>query len=779
MRANNEQRWNLLQSWLTTALFSVVLYHTVFHYAGFSNENLLLAALCSLLFTVAFRCIFQFWKITLPIFALVVLVVALQFFVGWNFPLSILSRTFWAALFEQGKAVFTAFLAAPGGVLDLAGGSVFVLLLTSFLATVTVWVLPIPILNMALLILPYFTMKDLTSDPNWILYLLLGLYCVYSSYAYRQDPSEREQRPPILFGVGLLVLTFLVQSFLGPEFFFNEELSKRLNDWNPSEGGEVSPFSLEDLGYYPMGRRRIGGPIALDEAPFLEISAPPFSFYLRGTAYDYFDGRAWGFSERQVLQGFRSDPDYPDHFDGKQAQLFWFPTPEDRDALLSEGIFQPILYTLRSVGANRTVFHGGKPTLLARNARGSEFLSFPDFAGAAIAQTDEFLFSQNGMLIARHYYSDAPISIQDCVLPLKQTDFTEEQSAMLDRLEPLRKGRGMRQYEPLVRAYDPALAEILYDESHSFGTLVQDLNAHFNEFYRYTLAVRPLPEKETVLSDFLQTKEGYCVYFASTWTALLQDLGYDVRYVEGLLVPAQEAAPGKQVSRTLSAQQGHAWLEINTAKAGYVPVEATPASHIADVANLTASAETPQDSIEESVPPQESSEPASTSSVSDSREPEEPPAPEPERSKATLLWALPVLLLLFVALVAFLRLRAWHNSVNEVAALQRYDQADSKGKREQALANWARLRRLHEYSGETFHLEDTVRTIFARLESAEGGIDSSEFLTGMESLCYAKRPLSTQNFQQLLRLRIEKEYQVRSTLGTMRWFLHCVVAVPK
>ena len=776
MLINKEQRWNLLQSWLTTALFSVVLYHTVFHYAGFSNENLLLATLCSLLFTAAFRAAFRYWKITFSIFALLVLFLGIQFVMGWNFPLSILSKNFWMAIFEQGKAVFFVFLSAPGGVMDLFGGSVFVLLLTSLLATVTVWVLPIPVLNMALLILPYFTMKNLTADSYWILYLLLGLYCVYSSYAYRQDPSEREQRPPILFGIALIVLTFFIQSFLGPRFFFNEELSKRLNDWNPSEGGEVSPFSLEDLGYYPMGRRQIGGPISIDEEPFLEISAPPFSFYLRGTSYDRFDGRAWSFSERQVLEAFHSDPEYQNRFEGNQAKQFWFPAPEDRDTLLSEGIFQPLLYTIRSVDANRTVFHGGKPTLLARNVQGTEFSSFPDFAGAALAQTDEFLFSQNGMLIARHYYNDAPISVQDCVLPLKQADFTEENRALLDRLNPLKKDEGAQEFEPLVRAYDPALAEILYDTPHSFGELVQALTTHFNESYRYTLDVHPVPENETALSDFLQTREGYCVYFASAWAALLQDLGYDVRYVEGLLVPAEEApAPGKQVQRTLSAQQGHAWLEVNTEAAGYVPVEATPSSHIADIANLTPADNTTGDTWEESsAPPQESSTVESDSSSSASQE-EDVPSNEKEKSEHSLIWLLPVLLLLSVVLVFLFRLWGWRKSVDENMALQRYDQADLRGRMAQSAANWARICRLYAYKGEDLRPEDTVRTILEHWEKDNNSAVSSEFLAEMESLRYAKRPLSPKSFKQLLHLRIETEYEVRNTLGTIRWFFRCVL----
>lgn len=108
------------------------------------------------------------------------------------------------------------------------------------------------------------------------------------------------------------------------------------------------------------------------------------------------------------------------------------------------------------------------------------------------------------------------------------------------------------------------------------------------------------PRTADPLWDFLQSKRGYCVQYATAMAVMARDLGIPARVGIGFL-PGKRAADG---TVTVTADRAHAWPELWFAQAGWVRFEPTPATQsglpprYADpFANSAAPTPTPTDEV--------------------------------------------------------------------------------------------------------------------------------------------------------------------------------------
>ena len=102
---------------------------------------------------------------------------------------------------------------------------------------------------------------------------------------------------------------------------------------------------------------------------------------------------------------------------------------------------------------------------------------------------------------------------------------------------------------------------------------------HLSRGFRYTLDTSPGPRGTDFVEQFLfNTREGYCVQFATSFVVLARLSGIPTRYVTGFLVfmPDQDDDDTATVSRTVSGLSAHAWPEIWVANRGWTTVEPTP-----------------------------------------------------------------------------------------------------------------------------------------------------------------------------------------------------------
>ena len=85
---------------------------------------------------------------------------------------------------------------------------------------------------------------------------------------------------------------------------------------------------------------------------------------------------------------------------------------------------------------------------------------------------------------------------------------------------------------------------------------------------RYTLNTEYPPQDRDFVSWFLlDSKEGYCSYYATAMAVMGRIAGLPTRYVEGFL-----ARPGQEV---LTGENAHAWAEVYFRGVGWVPFDAT------------------------------------------------------------------------------------------------------------------------------------------------------------------------------------------------------------
>lgn len=94
--------------------------------------------------------------------------------------------------------------------------------------------------------------------------------------------------------------------------------------------------------------------------------------------------------------------------------------------------------------------------------------------------------------------------------------------------------------------------------------------------YAYTNNPRKVPVWVAEPTDFLdffllESKEGYCSYFATAFVLLARAEGIPARYVEGFCVPRQDSE-----IMMVTSSMAHAWPEAYLEGIGWIPFEPTP-----------------------------------------------------------------------------------------------------------------------------------------------------------------------------------------------------------
>lgn len=92
----------------------------------------------------------------------------------------------------------------------------------------------------------------------------------------------------------------------------------------------------------------------------------------------------------------------------------------------------------------------------------------------------------------------------------------------------------------------------------------------------YTLTPGELPASVEDAGDFLdyfllESRQGYCTYFATAFVLLAREEGIPARYVQGYCVPI-----GEQEETHVYSNMAHAWPEVYLKGVGWIPFEPTP-----------------------------------------------------------------------------------------------------------------------------------------------------------------------------------------------------------
>lgn len=94
--------------------------------------------------------------------------------------------------------------------------------------------------------------------------------------------------------------------------------------------------------------------------------------------------------------------------------------------------------------------------------------------------------------------------------------------------------------------------------------------------FSYTQTPGELPDRVITAGDFLdyfllESRQGYCVHFATAFVLLARAEGIPARYVQGFCVPLEEDG-----TATVLSSMAHSWPEVYMEGVGWIPFEPTP-----------------------------------------------------------------------------------------------------------------------------------------------------------------------------------------------------------
>lgn len=319
----------------------------------------------------------------------------------------------------------------------------------------------------------------------------------------------------------------------------------------------------------------LSGSVREDDREVMRIQAQRdlwTNVYLIGKVYDTFDGRQWqqeyqdSEEERfidtlETLYAVRSldDKYLGDYIRETEISI--------RYEYFNTGyIFAPL--KARSIVGRGTVlnyfFEGGDLLLEGQKGYGTEY----DVVYYQLNMGEE-LFGQ--LLEARKEFDE---TIWEIV--------AEEYARQTGRRITLEMSGAHRQliYEnyldqvTLSEEVESYLAEITRDANTDLERL-QTIERELSSF-TYTRTPGKLPDKVTDESGFLdyfllESRQGYCTYFATAFVLLARAEGIPARYVQGFCVPIK----GSREATVLSSM-AHSWPEVYVKDVGWIPFEPTP-----------------------------------------------------------------------------------------------------------------------------------------------------------------------------------------------------------
>lgn len=354
-------------------------------------------------------------------------------------------------------------------------------------------------------------------------------------------------------------------------------------------------FSLADEGFYPEGQSQLGGKAELSDRPVMEVSAPE-KLYLRGVIFDRYSGRNWTQSA-----GGRRYPWSSRTWNQLRSETFCMDRP------LSDTVtryFTPVSFSVRMLNEKASTLF--IPQAIRELRPGGNLV--PHFnASSEVFITRNLLPGDTYSGTAFSFISGDPglgtlIDVCGKAADPQYARIVSDYTVLPDHLESPVYELAKRITESSTTPYEKAFA-------------IQNWLSR-NCTYRLDVEDQP-PDLDFVTNFLMNTKEGYCTYFASAMTVLSRIMGLPARYVEGYLF-----RPGENGNAVLTGQNAHAWTEIYFSGFGWVTFDATPAT---ESGNSKQSA--PEPTPTPTPPPQ-----SETTPETENRDNEPTPSPEKDQS---------------------------------------------------------------------------------------------------------------------------------------------------
>ena len=312
--------------------------------------------------------------------------------------------------------------------------------------------------------------------------------------------------------------------------------------WPALSTDGVWRFDTERVGVADAGARNIA------DRKVLEITASEAgTFYLRGYSMQRFDGRTWSVNSDSLLSPTET------LVKAMPAILLWEYGRTDPDNA-------PQMIEMTIAGAQ------------SRNSSSREIVYSP-YHSIPGRWTD-------GSFDYEFFYTEENIPELAGTLPedgFNSADYFGEYNSLVRRSDMYTQidaytARGLRRLA--------AAAGI--DAEADRAVIAEEVAAYISASGRYTLSPYVIPEGEDFALYFLEnSKQGYCIHFATAATLMLRALDVPARLTSGFIVTVPAGSAGRTVAVT--DRSAHAWVEVFFDNIGWLPLEVTPAGADNDV----------------------------------------------------------------------------------------------------------------------------------------------------------------------------------------------------
>ena len=359
---------------------------------------------------------------------------------------------------------------------------------------------------------------------------------------------------PVAAVITFIIFGIAVSSPLNERWEWLELRANIVGDYFSELSGTTAPrtiFDLSKTGYQPLGGR-LGGPVNLSKNEIFKVQTK-YQILLRGNIKNTYTGNSW----MDNTSNYRSR--VADRYEDIKADVFNLNLPPD-DLKSSLFLVETDVFISQSINASSTVFApirviDVKPTkmltmLISFNTEGEVFSSRGIDAGISYTIKSEHVkYNATG-------FSEYVAAIQS---ELSDEELAYPEYITTNYLQPF----------PAVTANINQLAFELTDGLQSDYQKALNIKSYLENGFTYTLSPETPPEDVDFVEYFLQTKEGYCTYFASAMAVLGRSAGLPTRYVEGF--KAQQDLSGRDQS--ITGENAHAWAEIYIKGFGWIPFE--------------------------------------------------------------------------------------------------------------------------------------------------------------------------------------------------------------
>ena len=339
--------------------------------------------------------------------------------------------------------------------------------------------------------------------------------------------------------------------------------------WEKISRGDIDDFGRTVVGFSENGK--LLGSFTREDKKLMTISGDiglRTNLYLRGKTYDTFDGREWLKNVEENIGEYPLDTLETIYairrFDDKlQANYIRADNAMVRyDFFNTEVLFTPL--KLAKVKYDSYDIVGRDFTLREMNGYGTEYglryyqlnLETPEFQKlleAELAEDDKLWINvtkTSGTLRNKEYTLEDLFRYRERMREeyFKEITLSDELQEYVDTVT-----LGCETKYQKLKAMEKALSEYIYTRSP--GKLPGRIQSQ-EDFLEYLL---------------LESKEGYCVHYATAFVLLARAEGMPARYVEGFCVPISE-------SKVMEVYSGwaHAWPEVYFEGVGWIGFEPTP-----------------------------------------------------------------------------------------------------------------------------------------------------------------------------------------------------------